>query len=379
MQLSGITVVEITENIAGPQAGQILADLGARVIKIENPATGGDSTRRIGGPPQYGASSMFHMQNRNKRSLALDLKNLTEVARLKRFILEKADVVLQNLRVGAIDRLGLGAKELRGAKPALVFCSLGAFTRGGPNERKGGYDILMQGYCGLLSLTGEADRPPSRIGVSAIDTMTGVWSALAVIAALFERARTGEGATIDTSLYEVAMSMIANPYGQYRATGEVPLRAGGRLPGTVPLQPFAAEDGLIVIACANNRLFAKLTEALGHPEWRTDPRFVEPSDRDRNADALQTLIEQVLRGKPCEYWIVTLDKVGIPCGPVHDLAQVAVDPETRSSGIVGTAPGRPDLELILAPVSFGGHRPPVNSGAPTLGEFNAEFDRLMSR
>jgi len=379
MQLRGITVVEITENIAGPQCGQILADLGATVIKVENPATGGDSTRRIGGPPQYGASSMFHMQNRNKRSLALDLKNPAQVASLKRFILEKADVLVQNLRTGAIDRLGLGAATLRGEKPGLVHCSLGAFTKGGPNERKGGYDILMQGYCGLLSLTGEADRPPSRIGVSSIDTMTGVFSALGIVTALFERARTGAGATIDTSLYEVAMAMVANPYGQYRATGEVPMRAGGRLPGTVPLQPYAAADGLIVIACANNRLFAKLAQALGNPAWITDPRFLDPADRDRHADALQDAIERVLRTRSCAHWIAALDEAGIPCGPVHDLAQVATDIETRTSGIIDFAPGRPDLELILSPLSFDGHRPGVTRGAPELGEFNAAFERIMSQ
>ncbi len=378
MQLAGITVIEITENIAGPQCGQILADLGATVIKIENPATGGDSTRRIGGPPRYGASSMFHMQNRNKRSLALDLKDAAAVTRLKRFILDRADVVLQNLRAGAIERLGLGAAGLRGVKPALIHCSLGAFTKGGPNERKGGYDVLIQGYCGLLSLTGEADRPPSRIGVSAIDTKTGVWGALGILAALFARERSGQGATIDTSLYEVAMAMIANPYGQYRATGEVPMRSGGRLPGVVPLQPYAAADGLIVIACANDRLFAKLAAALGHPEWATDPRFVEPADRGRNVDALQDLIEKVLRTKPRAHWIQALDEAGVPCGPVHDLAEVAVDPETKASGIIGTAPGRPDLELILSPLTFGGKRPGVTRGAPELGEFNAEFDRILA-
>ncbi|MFO1188306.1 MAG: CoA transferase [Alphaproteobacteria bacterium] len=379
MQLTGITVIEITENIAGPQCGQILADLGATVIKIENPAAGGDSTRRIGGPRQYGASSMFHMQNRNKRSLAIDLKDPAQVARLKTFIVERADVLVQNLRTGVIDRLGLGAAGLRALKPSLVHCSLGAFTKGGPNEHKGGYDILMQGYCGLLSLTGESDRPPSRIGVSAIDTMTGVFSAIGIVSALYERTRTGQGATINTSLYEVAMSMIANPYGQYRSTGELAKRAGGRLPGTVPLQPFAASDGLVVIACANNRLFTKLADALGHPEWARDPRFAEPADRDRNADALQDLIEGVLRTRTCKHWVDALDKAGIPCGPVHDLAEVAVDPETKASGIIGTAPGRPDLELILSPLSFDGKRPGVTRGAPELGEFNAEFDKIASR
>jgi crotonobetainyl-CoA:carnitine CoA-transferase CaiB-like acyl-CoA transferase len=173
------------------------------------------------------------------------------------------------------------------------------------------------------------------------------------------------------------MSMIANPYGQYRSTGEVTKRAGGRLPGTVPLQPFATGDGLVVIACANNRLFAKLADALGHPEWARDPRFVDPGDRDRNADALQELIEQVLRTQPSVHWVNTLDKVGIPCGPVHDLAEVAVDPETKASGIIGTAPGRPDLDLVLSPLTFGGKRPGVARGAPELGEFNAEFDRMI--
>jgi len=379
MQLTGITVIEITENIAGPQCGQILADLGATVIKIENPAAGGDSTRRIGGPQQYGASSMFHMQNRNKRSLAIDLKDPAEVARLKAFIAQRADVLVQNLRTGVIDRLGLGAAELRALKPSLIHCSLGAFTKGGPNERKGGYDILMQGYCGLLSLTGESDRPPSRIGVSAIDTMTGTFSAIGIVSALFERTRTGQGSTINTSLYEVAMSMIANPYGQFRATGELAKRAGGRLPGTVPLQPFSTGDGMVVIACANNRLFAKLADALGHPEWASDPRFAEPADRNRNVDALQDLIEKVLRTNTCRHWVDSLDKAGIPCGPVHDLAEVAVDPETKTSGIVGTAPGRPDLELILSPLTFDGKRPGVTRGAPVLGEFNAEFDKIASR
>lgn len=367
-----MTLVEMGENVAGPLSGQILADLGMTVIKVENPG-GGDASRHMGVPKRHGASAMFHANNRNKRSLSLDLKDPANVALLKRFIVEKADVVLQNLRPGTVEKIGLDPATLRKAKPGLVYCSVGAFTKGGPNAHKGGYDVLLQAFSGLLSLTGFADRPPVRIGISSIDITASLWNVIGIMAALAKRSETGEGATIDNSLFETSMFMMGASLTQYKFSGRIPVRAGAQLPGFVPLQPFDTKDGQLVIATANDGLFRRLADALGHPEWKTDPRFATLAARFENKDLVVGSIQDILAQGTREHWQSVLDKFDVPCGPVHDLAQAVDNSEVAYSKIFKKLPGREDIEVVAFPLSFDGERPAIRHNPPDLGEFNGEF------
>ncbi len=367
-----MTLIEMGENVAGPLSGQVLADLGMTVIKVENPS-GGDAARHMGAPQRHGSAAMFHANNRNKRSLALDLKRPENVALLKRFIVAKADVVLQNLRPGTVEKIGLGAADLRAAKPELVYCNVGAFTKGGPNAHKGGYDILLQAFSGLLSLTGYADRPPVRIGISSIDITASLWNVIGILAALAQRAETGAGATIDNSLFETSMFMMGASLAQYKFSGRIPVRAGAQLPGFVPLQPFDTRDGQLVIATANDGLFRRLADALGKPEWKTDPRFATLNARFENKDLVLGAIQDILGGETRAHWQAVLDKFDVPCGPVHDLAEAVNNPEVDYSNIIQKLPGREDVEVVAFPLSFDGDRPPIRRLPPDLGEFNGEF------
>ena len=372
MQLDKYVMVEIGENIAGPQTGQIMADLGMTVIKVENPA-GGDSVRRQELPRLHGSAAMFHAQNRNKRSLVLDLKDPDHVARLKRFVARRADVVMQNLRPGSIEKLGLAADDLMAGDPRLIYCNIGAYSKAGPNRHKGGYDVLLQGFSGLMSLVGEPDRPPVRIGVSSIDTSTGMWAAIGILGALLEREHTGRGRLVDTSLYEAAMQFVANPVAQYRASGVRPWRSGGQLPGVVPLQPFDASDGQVIIAAANDRVFGRVAKGLGHPEWAEDPRFATGPARFENRETLIGMMQDILGAKPRAHWIEVLDAVDVPVGPVNDVAESVADPEAEAAGIIGKVPGREDIEVVLSPLSFDGTRPGIRRHPPDLGEYNDAF------
>ncbi|MFO1188307.1 MAG: CoA transferase [Alphaproteobacteria bacterium] len=372
MDLSKMTLVEIGENVAGPLSGQVLADLGMTVIKVENPS-GGDASRHMGAPKRHGSAAMFHANNRNKRSLALDLKDPANVALLKRFIVERADVVLQNLRPGTVEKIGLDAASLRAVKPSLVYCNVGAFTKGGPNAHKGGYDLILQAYSGLLSLTGYPDRPPVRIGISSIDITASLWNAIGILAALAKRSVTGEGATVDNSLFETSMFMMGASLAQYKFSGKIPVRAGAQLPGFVPLQPFDTKDGQLVIATANDGLFRRVADALGKPEWKTDPRFATLNARFENKDLVVGAIQEVLSSNTRAHWQSVLDAFDVPCGPVHDLAQATSNPEVEYSQIFKKLPGRDDIEVVGFPLSFNGDRPPIRHNPPDLGEFNAEF------
>jgi len=372
VDLSKMVLVEMGENVAGPLSGQVLADLGMTVVKVENPK-GGDASRHMGAPKRHGAAAMFHANNRNKRSLALDLKNPENVALLRRFVVERADVVLQNLRPGTVEKIGLDATTLRAAKPALVYCSVGAFTKGGPNAHKGGYDILLQAFSGLLSLTGFADRPPVRIGISSIDITASLWNVIGILAALAKRSETGEGATIDNSLFETSMFMMGASLAQYKFSGKIPVRSGAQLPGFVPLQPFDTKDGQLVIATANDGLFRRLADALGHPEWKDDPRFATLNARFENKDLVVGAIQDILAKETRAHWQAVLDRFDVPCGPVHDLAEAADNAEVAFSRIFTKLPGREDVEVVAFPLSFDGARPPIRHSPPDLGEYNGEF------
>ncbi len=366
--LAGLCVIEIGHSIAAPYAGMILGELGAEVIKVENP-NGGDAARGWGPPFAEGAATCFHAVNRSKRGITIDLADPHEVDRLRALIRERADVVIHNLKYGALDRYGLSGAALLAEKPALVYCNLGAFGATGPLRERPGYDPLMQAYSGLMSLLGEDGRPPVRVTVSIIDIATGMWAVIGILAALQERTNSGRGGIIDTSLYETALTWMTIPLVAYLAGGQIPVRCGSGVEMIVPYQAFAAADGHIMVAAGNDNLFRRLAAAIGRASLAEDPRFRTNRDRVVNREALVPILADVFVGEPVAVWAARLDAVGIPNGPIQTVDQVVADAQTRALGIIQQWPGSL-LSLVGLPLSFDGLRPAFAKLAPKLGEDN---------
>jgi crotonobetainyl-CoA:carnitine CoA-transferase CaiB-like acyl-CoA transferase len=369
--LSDITVIELGHSVAAPYAGEILADLGATVIKIEK-RDGGDDARQWAPPYWHGLAAIFQSLNRNKLSVTIDLRDPAERALLVRLIEERADVLIQNLRPGMVEELGLDAATMRARNKRLIYCGIGAFGRTGPLARRPGYDPLMQAFGGLMSVTGEAGEPPVRIGTSIIDMGAGLWSAIGILGALHHRTLTGEGTTVDTSLYETALAWMSYHAANYQASGEVPRRHGSGTFGIVPYRGYATTDGYLVIGAGNDKLFRKLAGALGHPEWADDKRFLDNPRRVHNRVALDALIEDVTRTKTSAAWQAALEAAGVPSSPMQSVDQVLAHPQTRALGMLQQSPdGR--LTLMGLPLSFDGERPPFRRPAPELGEHTDEL------
>ena len=362
--LAGLVVVELGHSVAAPFAGQVLGDLGAEVIKIEKPA--GDDARQWGPPFVDGAAATFQALNRNKQSWALDLRDERQRAHLRSLILERADVVIQNMRPGQVETLGLDAASLRAHKPALVYCNLGAFGRGGPLEARPGYDPLMQAFGGIMSVVGEPGGQPVRVGPSIIDMGAGLWAVLGIQAALLRRAATGEGATVDTSLFETAVAWMTMYAAQYQASGTLPGKNGSGQAGIVPYRAYRTADGDLVVAAGNNGLFAKLCAALGKPEWAADPRFVDNPSRVHNAGALYALLEPAFLARDSAAWIERLDAAGVPCAPVQDVAQMLEHPQTKALQLLQPVTGS-SIPMIGLPARFDGARPRPRHASPGLG------------
>ena len=368
LPLANIVVVELGHSVAAPYAGQILGDLGATVIKIEK-TDGGDDARAWGPPFLQDISTCYLSLNRNKHSVAVDLKDERQLKQLREFIVSKADVVLQNLRPGSVERLGLAAAQLRARNERLIYCNLGAFGRAGPLADRPGYDPLMQAYGGIMSVTGEEGRPPVRVGVSIVDMATGMWAVIGIQSALYKRAASGEGCEVDVSLFESSLAWMTVHVANYSASGEMPARLGSGAVITAPYQAFQARDGFIVIAAGNGALFAKLAQALQHPEWAGDARFRTNEDRLKNKPALVALIEQVLVREPVDHWIRLLEAAAVPCAPIQNVDQVIASAQTNALGILQTALDE-RLRLVGLPLSFDGVRPPLRMPPPKLGEHN---------
>jgi crotonobetainyl-CoA:carnitine CoA-transferase CaiB-like acyl-CoA transferase len=368
LPLTGVKVVELAQNIAGPFAGEILGMLGADVVKIERPGTG-DDCRGWGPPFIGGAATTYQTVNRNKRSVTVDLKDPAQMAWLRGFIATR-DVLVQNLRPGVMEELGLDAASLRAENPGLVYCSVGAFGHKGPMALRPGYEPILQAFSGIFSVNGEEGGPTMRAGMQVLDLGSGVWAALGCLAALLRRKETGEGCVVDTSLFETALSWLTVHYAGFGVTRTQPARHRSGNPKLCVFQSFETSDGEIVVAAANDRLFAKLCKVLGHPEWATDPRFQDNAGRVAHKPVLIPLIAGVLRTDTCEHWSERLEAVGVPCSPIHDLAQVAALPQTEALGMMQPIP---DLGLtsVGLPLSFDGLRPPTRNRAPHLGEHNA--------
>ena len=362
--LAGIVVIELGHSVAAPYAGQVLGDLGAEVVKVEKPA--GDDARKWGPPFLDGASATFQALNRNKRSVVCELRDEAQRARLIELIVERADVVLQNLRPGQADALGLGAEALRRRKPSLVYCNLGAFGARGPLAARPGYDPLMQAFGGIMSVVGEAGRPPVRVGPSIVDMGTAMWAVVGIVAALYRRRATGEGGVVDVSLFETAAAWMSLYAAQYLASGELPGKSGSGQAGIVPYRAYRTADGDLVVAAGNDALFASLCEVLGRPEWAREARFATNPERVHNAAALYALIEAEMARRTNAQWSAALDAAGVPCAPVQDVAQMLEHEQLHALGLLQTVPGS-SVPLIGLPVSFDGERPAPGGASPALG------------
>jgi crotonobetainyl-CoA:carnitine CoA-transferase CaiB-like acyl-CoA transferase len=369
LPLDGIVVVELGHSVAAPAAGQILGDLGAEVIKIEKPE--GDDARKWGPPFLDGAAATFQALNRNKRSVVCELRNPEQRAKLIDFIVQRADVVLQNLRPGQADELGLGAAALTKKKPSLVYCNVGAFGARGPMKERPGYDPLMQAFGGIMSVVGEEGRPPVRVGPSIVDQGTALWGALGIVSALYRRRDTGKGGVVDVSLFETAAGWMVMHAAHYLGSGELPRRYGSGQVGIVPYKAYKTMDGDLVVAAGNDGLFAKLCEVLNHPEWATNEKFRSNPDRVKHADKLYALIDKELAKKTSAEWVALLDAAGVPCAPVQNVAQMLSHEQMKALGMLQAVPGS-SVPLLGLPISFDGKRPLPRGASPALGSHTSE-------
>jgi crotonobetainyl-CoA:carnitine CoA-transferase CaiB-like acyl-CoA transferase len=363
--LAGIRLLDLTSSLAGPFCTQILSSLGADVVKVERP-DGGDETRRWGPPFWSEDGVLFLSANAGKRSLALDLTHPDGLEALLR-LAARSNVVVQSMRPGTAERRGLGYEALRERNPKLVYCSISGYGRKGPLADRPGYDPLLQGETGIMSVTGEPGRSPVRVGVSLIDQGTGVWAALAIVAALHE----GEGRELDLSLFETGVSLVPYHLMAYLATGETPGRHGTAFPLIVPYQAFSARDGELMIATPNDRLFAALLRALELPD---DPRLATNPDRVAHRDEVVALLSDRLAQEDVDTWLERLAEAGVPAASVNDVGQVAEHEQTRALGLLQPLPhpDAPDLVEVAPPLSADGERLRHRSPPPRLGEHTAE-------
>ncbi|OUM03339.1 CaiB/BaiF CoA transferase family protein [Variovorax sp. JS1663] len=381
--LSHIRVLDLTRVLAGPWCTQTLADLGADVIKIERPGQG-DDTRQWGPPYARDAhgqdtteAAYYLAVNRNKRSVTLDIAT-AEGQDLVRRLMAQCDVLVENFKVGDMQRYGLDHESLRREHPGLIYCSITGFGQTGPYAPRAGYDFIVQGMGGFMSVTGERDgqpgASPQKAGVAIADLFTGAHATIAILAALNHKERTGEGQHLDICLLDTQVAMMANMATNYLATGKPPTRWGNAHPNIVPYQVFKVADGWVIVACGNDSQFRKLTQVAGQPELADDPRFATNPARVRHRDQLVPLLEVLMQQRPRDEWIRLLEAVGVPCGPINDMADVFRDPQVLArdmrqelphptAGQV-SVPGSA-LKLSATPVTY-------RSAPPLLGEHTQE-------
>lgn len=393
MPLEGIRVLDLSRVLAGPWCTQLLADLGAEVIKIERPGSGDDT--RHWGPPWHGeggqrVAAYFLSCNRGKKSAAIDFAQ-PEGAALVRKLAQDCDVVIENFKVGGLEKFGLDSTSLRKAHPRLIYASITGFGQNGPYADRAGYDYIIQGMGGLMSITGLPDGEPGggpmRVGVAVVDLFTGLYTCVAILSALYSREKSGEGSAIDASLFDTQLAMLANQALNALVSGTDPPRQGNTHPNIVPYQPFDAADQPIIIAVGNDRQFARLAEICGHREWALDERFATNAARVAHRSEIVGLVSQCIRGKPAVEWLEQLEVAGIPAGPINRVSQALGDVQAQHRGMVRTLAGVPQ---VGSPVRLDGSRadcdlPPPGLGQHTreilskVGVSDAEFDRLKEK
>jgi crotonobetainyl-CoA:carnitine CoA-transferase CaiB-like acyl-CoA transferase len=372
LPLEGVAVVDLTQNVAGPFCTQILGDMGAEVIKIERPGRGDDA--RAWAPPWWGdESATFMALNRNKKSLALDLKRPGGVEVLKRLV-GRAEVLVQSLRAGVIDELGLDFQGGAAVNPRLVYCSITAFGTRGPLRTLPGYDPLMQAYAGLMSINGHSGQEPARVGTSIVDMGTGMWAALGILAGLRQRDATGRAVEVTSALFETALMWVSYQMMGYLASGEVPERQGSGTAMIAPYQAFPTSDGFVMIGAGSDALFARLASALDVPTLASDPRYADNPSRVRHRAALIETLSALTRARKSDELVAAMRSAGVPSAPILTMDAVAAEPQTRESGMLVSAPHprHPDYQSVGLPLTWDGRRPPVRRVPPRLGEHTSD-------
>ena len=373
--LAGIKVLDLSRVLAGPWCTQLLADLGAEVIKIERPGQGDDT--RHWGPPWHRegesrVAAYFLSCNRGKKSAAIDFAQ-PEGAALVRKLAAETDVVVENFKVGGLEKFGLDAASLRAVNPRLIYASITGFGQDGPYADRAGYDFIIQGMGGLMSITGVPDGEPGggplRAGVAVVDLFTGMYTCVAILSSLYAREKSGEGATIDMALFDTQLAMLANQASNLLVSGKDPPRQGNSHPNIVPYQPFDAADQPIIIAVGNDRQFARLAAICGHPEWPADQRFATNAARVAHRAEMVALVSETIRQRPAADWLEQLEVAGIPAGPINRISQALSDVQAQHRQMVRSIAGVP---LVGSPVRLNGERADSDLPPPQLGEHSEE-------
>jgi len=368
--LSGITVLDLSRILAGPWASQMLADLGAEVIKIERPKTG-DDTRKWGPPfvdEEQQSAAYFHCVNRNKSSIAIDITT-QKGQQLIIELVKKSDVFIENFKVGGLAKYGLDYDTLKTINPKLVYCSITGFGQSGPHAHRAGYDAMIQGEGGLMSITGEPDGLPMKVGVALVDVMTGLYSSNAILAALMARHHTNKGQYIDIALLDVQLAALANQGMNYLATGENPSRLGNGHPNIVPYQTFKTSDGAIILAVGNDSQFVKFCQLADLHSMIEDPRFSTNQARVNNRELLLPIVAQKLSLQTTQWWVDQLTQISVPCGPVNSLSEVVNHSQIKHRDMVKTLPrkqGKP-VQTIGNPINLSDTPIQYRSASPDLG------------
>jgi crotonobetainyl-CoA:carnitine CoA-transferase CaiB-like acyl-CoA transferase len=371
LPLEGVRVLDLSRVLAGPYATMVLGDLGADVLKVEHPERG-DDTRHWGPPFAGGESAYFLSINRNKRSIGVDLKDPDGLERVEK-LAAGADVVIENWRRGALEKLGLGFEKLRRANPDLVYCSITGFGPG-PDEDRPGYDFLVQARGGVMGITGQPGGEPTKVGVAIADIVCGLFAANAILAALHRRSVTGEGSHIEVPLFESTLGWLANRGQEYLTSGEETGLIGNAHPSIVPYQTFDASDKPLVVAVGNNTQFANLCEVIGRTELAEDERFATNPDRVANREALISELQRELGERPADEWADELRAAGVPSGPVNTLADVLADEHLLDSGMLQDLdhPSAGHLKMLASPILIDGERLSIRRPPPTLGQHTDE-------
>jgi len=384
--LDGIKVLDLSRVLAGPWCTQILADLGADVIKIERPGVGDDT--RTWGPPfikdadgnDTDQASYFTACNRNKRSVTVDMATAEGQALLKQMAAQ-SDIVVENFKTGGLKQYGLDHEALRAANPRLIYCSVTGFGHDGPYAERAGYDLMIQAMTGMMSITGRPDDVPGggplRVGVALTDLFTGVYASTAILAALQVRDRTGEGQHIDMALLDVGMAILANQASAFLNTGKAPERQGNTHPSLAPYQDFPTLDGSMLLAIGNNGQFARFCEAAGHAEWAADARFATNTLRVKHRGVLIPMMEELTRTRTTADWVTLLEDKAVPCGPINDIAQAFDDAQVKSRGLAVTLPrhagdGIESITGVASPLRLTATPPVLRHAPPALGQHTRE-------
>ncbi|MFV0296399.1 MAG: CaiB/BaiF CoA transferase family protein [Hyphomicrobiaceae bacterium] len=381
--LTHIRVLDLSRVLAGPWCAQNLADLGAEVIKVERPKKGDDS--RAFGPPwakdadgnDTSEAGYFLCANRGKKSITINIASEAGV-RLIKELAKTADVFLENFKVGDLASKGLGYEDIKAINPKIIYCSITGFGQTGPYAPKPGYDFMIQGLGGFMSITGERDHKPGggpqRAGVPVVDIMTGMYSTIAICAAIANRERTGKGQHLDLALLDTQVGILANQGANYLVTGEPPVRVGNTHPNIVPYQAVPTKDGAVIIACGNDNLFSKLCDLLGQPNLKTDPRFSTNAARVTNRDELDPILDELMQKRTTAEWVAALEEAGVPCGPINNLKEVFENPQVVARGLKVEIPhpSAGKVSLVRSPMRFSETPVEYTVPPPLLGQHTDE-------